>query len=241
MHVVITTDGTIRDDVTAWGVAARNGRSSRYRSECEAIGDAVVWMTENTTHDDRVAVLTDSLSIVSRLEKHMMMSTWWDSIRVVKAHIICVYVPGHSGITYNEKADKLAGEATVFGDLVHEPDDVIKEMEARLIEQESAVQQESWSVVTTDGKRVNSWRWKEVRGEGMGKKPGKSSGSCGPFYEYSTEAHWGRRTRASASVATPLLRIVKGERWTVFTVLNLPSLRSLEQTHWYLLCIMSIN
>jgi hypothetical protein len=49
-------------------------------------------------------------------------------------------------LTYNEKADKLAGEATVFGDPVHEPDDVIKEMEARLNEQENAVQQESWSV-----------------------------------------------------------------------------------------------
>jgi hypothetical protein len=75
-----------------------------------------------------------------------MLSTWWDSIKNVKAHIIFVYVPGHSGITYNEKADKLAGEATVFGDLAHEPDDVIKEMEARLNEQENAVQQESWSV-----------------------------------------------------------------------------------------------
>jgi hypothetical protein len=102
----------------------------------------------------------------------MMMSTWWDSIRVVKAHIVCVYVPGHSEITYNEKADKLAGEATVCGDLVHEPDDAIKEMEARFIEQESTVQH---------GKRVESWRWKEVRGEGVGKKPGKSSRTWGPF------------------------------------------------------------
>jgi hypothetical protein len=89
----------------------------------------VVWMKENATHDDRVVILTDSLSIVSRLDKNMMMSTWWDSTRVVKAHIVCVYVHGHSGITYNEKEDKLAREATVFGDLVHEPDDVINEME----------------------------------------------------------------------------------------------------------------
>jgi hypothetical protein len=91
------------------------------------------------------------------LEKNMMMSTWWDSIRVVKAHIVCVYVPGRSGITYIEKADKLAGEATVFGDLVHEPDDVIKE--TRIIEQESAVQQESWSV-----KRLVERGWN--RGDG---------------------------------------------------------------------------
>jgi ribonuclease HI len=87
------------------------------------------------THDVRMAILTDSLSIVTRLEQNMMLSTWCDSIKDVKAHIVCVYVPGHSGITYNGKADKLAGEATVFGDQVHEPDDVIKEMEARIIEQ----------------------------------------------------------------------------------------------------------
>jgi hypothetical protein len=71
----------------------------------------------------------------------MMLSTWWDSIKDVKAHITFVYVPGHSGITYNEKAGKLAGEATVFGDLVHEPDNFIKEMEARLNEPENAVLQ----------------------------------------------------------------------------------------------------
>jgi ribonuclease HI len=70
----------------------------------------VVWIKENANRDDRVAVLTDSLSIVSRLEKNRMLSTWWDSIKDVKAHIIFAYVPGHSGITYNEKADKLAGE-----------------------------------------------------------------------------------------------------------------------------------
>jgi hypothetical protein len=85
-------------------------------------------MKENATRDDRVAVLTDSLRIVSKLEKNMLLSTWWDSINDIKAHIIFAYVPGLSGITYNEKADKLAGEATVFGDLVHEPDAVVKEM-----------------------------------------------------------------------------------------------------------------
>jgi hypothetical protein len=95
---------------------------------------------EHVTRDDIMAILTDSLSIVSRLDKNTMMSTWWNSMKDVKAFI---YVPGHRGITYNEKADKLAGEATVFGELVHEPDDVIKEMEARRNEQENAVQQES--------------------------------------------------------------------------------------------------
>jgi hypothetical protein len=53
------------------------------------------------------------------LEKNI---TLWDDIKYVKAHIIFVYLPGHSGITYSEKADNLD---TVFGDLVHEPDDVI--------------------------------------------------------------------------------------------------------------------
>jgi hypothetical protein len=61
----------------------------------------VVWIKENVTRDDRVAILTDSLSIFSRLDKNMIMSAWWDSIKDVNAHITFVYVPGHSGITYN--------------------------------------------------------------------------------------------------------------------------------------------
>jgi hypothetical protein len=52
-------------------------------------------MKEHVIRDDRVAILADSLSIVSGLEKNMMLSTWWDSIKDVKAHIIFVYVPGH--------------------------------------------------------------------------------------------------------------------------------------------------
>jgi hypothetical protein len=54
----------------------------------------------------------------------------------------------------------------------------------------------------TDGKRVEPGRWKEVRGEGVGKKRGKSTRT---FYEYATEVDRGRRARASASFATPLL------------------------------------
>jgi hypothetical protein len=69
-----------------------------------------------------------------------------NNVPVLLEHSHIQDVPGHSGITYNEKSDKQAGEATVFWDLVHEPDDVIKEMEARLNEQENAVPQELWSV-----------------------------------------------------------------------------------------------
>jgi hypothetical protein len=57
----------------------------------------VVWIKENVTRDNRMAILIDSLSIVSRLDKNMMLSTWWDSIKYVKAHITFVYVPFHSG------------------------------------------------------------------------------------------------------------------------------------------------
>jgi hypothetical protein len=62
-----------------------------------------------------------------------------------------VYVLGHSCITYHEKADKLAGDATVFGDLVLEPDEVIHEIEVRLNEQENASQQHCVNA-TTDRK-----------------------------------------------------------------------------------------
>ena len=137
--IVIATDGSIRDDVTAWGgivwkdgqtifewSTGRHGRSSSYRAEGEALQDAFVWLVQNTTTSDYAMILTDSLSLVSRLQHGMVMGIWIPIIRRISARIELVYIPGHAGIKLNEKADKLAGKAEPFGDLVKTPSDVIR-------------------------------------------------------------------------------------------------------------------
>ena len=50
---------------------AREGASCSYRSRCEAFEDALVWISVNATAEDRTVILTDSLSLVMRLDRGM--------------------------------------------------------------------------------------------------------------------------------------------------------------------------
>jgi hypothetical protein len=49
--------------------AGKHGRSSSYRSECEAMEDALSWLEENSVDSDRSIILIDSLSIVSKIQR----------------------------------------------------------------------------------------------------------------------------------------------------------------------------
>ncbi len=170
--VIIATDGSIRDEVTAWGGAvwrggnicfewstAREGRASSYRSEREAFGDALAWMAAHTNVRDKVVILTDSLSMVSKLEMGLVLETWAVLLRSIDAQVIVTYIPGHCGISYNEKADQLAGEAVVFGELRREPDDVRCEMERRIRQEEGREQSEYWSTL-----RLQERGWRQGSG-----------------------------------------------------------------------------
>ena len=173
--VVVATDGSIRGDVTAWGGAvwrgprrcfewstARWGRSSSYRAECEAFGDALIWISASTTEQDSVIVLTDSLSLVSRLEQGKVQDTWRPIIDQIEADVVAAYIPGHSGIKFNERADHLAGIAEPFGELVRSPADVLAEVKRKIEEQERKEQEEYWTV-----QRLQERGWKYGGGSRM--------------------------------------------------------------------------
>ena len=81
------------------------------------MGDALTWMVGNTTEDDHVVILTDSLSLVSKLQRGLIKKDWFLLLRHIPARMEVIYVPGHAGIRYNEKADWLAGKALPFGNL----------------------------------------------------------------------------------------------------------------------------
>jgi hypothetical protein len=87
---VIATDESIRDDITAQCVAVwkggkliydwsaeKNGRSISYRSECEAIEDALTWLEGNLVASDKTIILTDSLSLVNKLQRKRFKKTWF--------------------------------------------------------------------------------------------------------------------------------------------------------------------
>ena len=71
---------------------ARHGRSSSFRSESEAFEDALAWISQNTTPHDKVAILTDSLSLISKVESGMVKKSWLEYMKNNKAIIVLPYI-----------------------------------------------------------------------------------------------------------------------------------------------------
>ena len=154
--IVVATDGSLRDSTTAWAwtsdaqrvfewSSARDGRSSSFRAECEAYEDALVWLSQVTTAADRTYLLTDSLSLISKIQAGRIKENWVLLFRGIKGHFVSVYVPGHCGISFNSKADRLAGQAEPLGYLIRSPSDVITEIARQLDEEDVVRQQQHWS------------------------------------------------------------------------------------------------
>ena len=156
---VIATDGSIREKVTAWGGAvwrnnricyewstAREGTSCSYRSECEAFEDALVWISANVVAEEKVVILTDSLSLVTRLEKGLVKRLWGEILAGLSCIVTVTYIPGHCGISFNERADRLAGKAEPFEELIRTPDDVLAELRSRHAQSIQEKEGIAWSV-----------------------------------------------------------------------------------------------
>ena len=120
--LVIATDGSIRGTTTSWGgavwkddrvifewSAGREGRASSYRAEAEALEDAFTWLRTNSTERDHTVILTDSMSLVSKLSTGQVKKTWFPILQEIRGRIEVIYIPGHAGIRYNERGDRLAG------------------------------------------------------------------------------------------------------------------------------------
>ena len=71
-------------------------------------------LANNATRREKVAILTDSLSLVSRIEAGMVLNEWVDHLTRIPADVTVTYTPGHCGIKFNEKADRLAGNAVLL-------------------------------------------------------------------------------------------------------------------------------
>ncbi|KAI8489669.1 hypothetical protein Bbelb_325750 [Branchiostoma belcheri] len=168
--IIIATDGSIRGDTTAWGgsvwkggkpvfewSAGRHGSSSSYRSECEALEDALIWLTENTDEEDFAIILTDSYSLVRKLQSARIKKEWLRLLMAIKGVLNIVYVPGHAGIYYNEVADKLAGIAVPFGDIKLTVPDVVDIIQKNCLSRHNGPT--TWSMTRLEEKGIK-------RGEG---------------------------------------------------------------------------
>ena len=101
----------------------------------------MAWLAHEATDGDRAVIL----SLVSRLAKNGVKENWHGLFRKIKGDLITAYIPGHCGISYNSEADKLAGSADTFGELVLTPSEVLGRTLETLTEKDWTVQGSRWS------------------------------------------------------------------------------------------------
>ena len=86
--------------------------TSSMRMEVEAVTAALNWLSTQTVA--HVLIATDSQSMLRMIEKHSLRSEW---VRTLESsdieRITWIYCPGHAGVRGNERADWLAGIATI--------------------------------------------------------------------------------------------------------------------------------
>ena len=121
--LILATDGSVISEPprTGWGAYLRSDgcvrRSSgacrlvlsSLRAELEAVTLGLTESQELLRDADLLVVVTDSQSLLSRLEAGWSPPEWWDMARV---ETVWVYCPGHAGIDLNETADRLASRAS---------------------------------------------------------------------------------------------------------------------------------
>ena len=109
------------------------------------------------------------------------------------------YVPGHSGVLFNEEADRLAGQAEPFEELIRTPADVVSGGKMRVRPCLAPSLGRGYSMAT--GREAT---------EGCSRTKGETGSSAIRWSwvcecQHTAENHQGRGTGVAASIAAPLL------------------------------------
>ena len=132
--VVVFTDGSVLRGVkSGWGFSARvdgvivaedSGAFAQTTSsmcmEVRAITEALEWLRDSG--HAHVIFVTDSMSTLDLVRQGMHYADWKPLITASQLESITwIFSPGHAGVLGNERADVLAGEAVIKGDLIMDP------------------------------------------------------------------------------------------------------------------------
>ncbi len=98
--------------------------------EVETVTHALRWIASRgdsqTTH---AIILTDSMSLLQKVKSGMGSPDW--NVSMVDIHLrklLWVYCPGHAGVKGNDRADRLAGKATLTSGLLLGRSEVLRSL-----------------------------------------------------------------------------------------------------------------
>jgi hypothetical protein len=103
-------------------------------------------------HPDRLSYL------VNKLQSGRVKKVWLPLLESISAHIKIIYIQGHAGIRFNERADNLAGAAEPFGDLQLTDGDIVRVLTEAILEKEEG-EENTFSIARLREKEI-------ARGEG---------------------------------------------------------------------------
>jgi hypothetical protein len=121
--------------------------------------NAFKWLSINSTATDHIVILTDSHSLVGKLQSGRVKKVWLPLLDTISSRTEIIYIPGHAEIQFNERSDKLAVAAEAFGDLELNDGDILWVLTESMFEKENDVES-TFSMARLREKAI-------VRGEGL--------------------------------------------------------------------------
>ena len=176
----VFTDGSVQREVptkSGWGLYARiNGVTAMERSgatsivtssmvmEVKAITETLRWMTEE--HLTKAIIATDSMSTLQKVERKMLYADWVALIREGGIELLkWIFCPGHAGVIGNERADFLAGQATIGGTLTLDPPTILANVNEFLLMHEPLTNSYTLDALKENGIKRGYSRASTLRGK----------------------------------------------------------------------------
>ena len=118
------------------------------KMEIEAVTRALGGLQDARPRTTHLIIVTDSQSILCRVEKGLLRSEWMNPIQLTSLRAITwIFCPGHSGVKGNEEADRLAGSAVVDGQVKFDKGEVLKTLEEKLRDEEDRETAEHHAII----------------------------------------------------------------------------------------------
>ena len=173
----VYTDGSVSQNQSGWGYIIKRGprtvhedsaayqhRTASMTMEMEAVTHALWWLsTRNDSRRTHAVILTDSMSLLQKVQKGTIHSEWAHALRKINlGKITWMYCPGHAGVKGNERADRLAGSATVTTGLTLGRSEVLRQLR-NILRAQSPPQHHSIDRLAERGIERGSGRWSKLR------------------------------------------------------------------------------